>query len=402
MGAISREAANAWLVSFTKAAEIMDKASDLVRFQNEIERLYQLREVKVAEPYKTLREAFEEKVEKKDGKWVWKGSVNSDGYPKMRDGKDIVLASHVSLKLNKGQDVPKGKVAIHGDDNPKNIAPSNLTVGTQKQNLQEMEDKGRWVARGPNKETKEASEVEALRRIAKFYKLADFAPPMWVDTNAPPAPPAKSTETIAREMMFREGPKTQEQLDAIRKARERQAQTELGREGIHVRDNGTVAMAKPVPIQEARQTTLPAINRSFSGEKEIHAVDMPKAFQGAKPTSSLAEVAMTPVKGIPTAPAVDAARNELHLAAKRQAVPSTTGANLSTPPRAQMGAASFAQQARENLAQRQAIKATPKPPLPGVPSLNDMKARFAGASARQQVGSMLGKLPASIPHGLHV
>lgn len=399
MASVATQTVNPWLVSFTKAAEIMEAAQDLVRFQGPVERIY--RTQKLAEEYKTLREAFEEKVEKKDGKWIWKGSVNSDGYPKMRDGKDIVLASHVSLKLNKGQEVPKDKVAIHGDDNPKNISPSNLTVGTQKQNLQEMEDKGRWVPRGPNKEEKTANEVEQLRRIAKFYKLADFSPPLWNGGPVAPPPPPKSTETIARELMFREGPKTQEQLEAIKRVRTEQAQKELASGGIHITPDKRIAMAQPVPLEETRGRVMGAIDRGFSGEKEIHPVEIPKAFQGAKPTSSLAEVAMTPVKGIPTAPAIAKAKEELHLSAKREAIPSSIGINSNNalPPKVTFGASAFAEKAKANLASR---APAPAPVRVGVPGLDKMKAQFAGASNRQLVGSMLGKLPTSIPKGLHV
>jgi inorganic pyrophosphatase len=104
-------------------------------------------EKKTAE--KTLREAFEEKL---DDKGRWTGGLNSDGYPKMRDGKEIRLASHVALELAGRGPAPKDKVVAHNDNNPKNISPNNLRITTQKANLQQAEDQGRWRPRGPNKD----------------------------------------------------------------------------------------------------------------------------------------------------------------------------------------------------------------------------------------------------------
>lgn len=97
---------------------------------------------------KSLREAFDEKV---DDKGKWTGGLNSEGYPKMRDGKKIRLASHVSLELAGRGPAPSNKVVAHKDDNPLNVSASNLEIITQKHNLQDCEDRGRWRPRGPNK-----------------------------------------------------------------------------------------------------------------------------------------------------------------------------------------------------------------------------------------------------------
>ena len=97
---------------------------------------------------KTLRDAFDEKV---DDKGKWTGGLNSEGYPKMRDGKKIRLASHVALELAGRGPAPSNNVVAHKDDNPLNVSASNLEIITQKHNLQDCEDRGRWRPRGPNK-----------------------------------------------------------------------------------------------------------------------------------------------------------------------------------------------------------------------------------------------------------
>lgn len=81
----------------------------------------------------------------------WVAGVNSDGYPKMKVEGKSRLASHVLLE-SLGRDVPEGKVVMHKDNDPKNLDPSNLRVGTQQQNLKQMRDEGRDRPRGVKQE----------------------------------------------------------------------------------------------------------------------------------------------------------------------------------------------------------------------------------------------------------
>lgn len=115
-----------------------------------------------------LRENFEDKI--RDGKWV--GSVNNIGYPKIKDDGKLRLASHVSLELA-GRKGPKaGQVVMHRDNDIRNVAASNLRVGTQKENLKIMRDQGRDRPRGVAQEpdVKQAAWVgfcDELEKIAK-------------------------------------------------------------------------------------------------------------------------------------------------------------------------------------------------------------------------------------------
>lgn len=93
----------------------------------------------------SLRENFEEKYDSKKKKWT--GSTNNIGYPKMKVDGEMTLASHVALRLA-GRQVPEGRVVMHLDNNKENLDPSNLRVGTQKQNLKQMRDEGRDRPRG--------------------------------------------------------------------------------------------------------------------------------------------------------------------------------------------------------------------------------------------------------------
>lgn len=100
-----------------------------------------------------LHANFHEKVEKtQDGKWKWTASTNSDGYPKMKDGPKLRLASHISLELAGRKAPSKKQVVMHGNNDPLDVNPMNLRVSTQKANLKQMRDEGRDRPRGVDQE----------------------------------------------------------------------------------------------------------------------------------------------------------------------------------------------------------------------------------------------------------
>lgn len=99
-----------------------------------------------------IRQNFKEKIDRRDGKQIWTGSTNNIGYPKMKDEGELRLSSHIALELSGRKAPGPDQVVMHKDNNPKNLAPSNLQVGTQKQNLKKMRDQGRDRPRGVDQE----------------------------------------------------------------------------------------------------------------------------------------------------------------------------------------------------------------------------------------------------------
>lgn len=100
-----------------------------------------------------LEDAFDEKVQKSnDGRWKWTASTNSDGYPKMKDGKKLRLASHISLELAGRKPPSKKQVVMHLNNDVLDMNPANLRVGTQRANLKQMRDEGRDRPRGVDQE----------------------------------------------------------------------------------------------------------------------------------------------------------------------------------------------------------------------------------------------------------
>ena len=129
-------------------------------------------------PDDSLRARFEEKLERSGGKQRWTGSTNNIGYPKMKVDGEMVLGSHVALRLA-GRKVPTGgpaggKIVMHKDNDKLNLAPSNLEVGTHKANLKQMRDEGRDRPRGVLQEP-DVREVDGEKVSSRLRDAVSFA-----------------------------------------------------------------------------------------------------------------------------------------------------------------------------------------------------------------------------------
>lgn len=101
---------------------------------------------------KTLYEKFYSKVTK-DGPikdptlgpcWRWNGATTPEGYGKIgQSHSSTQLRAHrVSWGLHNG-DIPAGKEVLHFCDNPNCTRPDHLFLGTQRDNVLDMDRKGR-------------------------------------------------------------------------------------------------------------------------------------------------------------------------------------------------------------------------------------------------------------------
>ncbi|URY99500.1 HNH homing endonuclease [Escherichia phage HC13] len=75
--------------------------------------------------------------------WLFTGCVNNKGYGQIRHNGKTMLAHRVAYELITGEE-PNG-VLLHTCDTPLCCNPEHLTVGTQRDNLQDMRNKGRGV-----------------------------------------------------------------------------------------------------------------------------------------------------------------------------------------------------------------------------------------------------------------
>lgn len=92
---------------------------------------------------------FWEKVDRRspDECWWWTGSVGSHGYGQLADLGTVRTTHRLSWELHNGP-IPKGEGAhgicvCHTCDVRTCVNPGHLFLGTQRDNLKDMRDKGR-------------------------------------------------------------------------------------------------------------------------------------------------------------------------------------------------------------------------------------------------------------------
>ncbi len=76
------------------------------------------------------------------GCWPWLKS-NRNGYGIYWGGRRKYRATHISLFLARGIEIPDGLCALHRCDNPICVNPDHLFVGTHEDNVRDRDKKGR-------------------------------------------------------------------------------------------------------------------------------------------------------------------------------------------------------------------------------------------------------------------
>ena len=78
-----------------------------------------------------------------NGCWIWEGLFSHNGYGRFRlTGGKRIPSHRYSYELFKGK-IKKGLLVCHSCDNPSCVNPEHLWVGTTKENMQDMCQKGR-------------------------------------------------------------------------------------------------------------------------------------------------------------------------------------------------------------------------------------------------------------------
>lgn len=111
-------------------------------------------------------ERFEKRLvtNEKSGCLEWSGGLNGSGYGMFYFGQERVFAHRFSWLMWRG-DIPVGRFVLHKCDNRKCVNPAHLFIGSQKDNVSDMDTKRRRNAScGAVKLTTES--INAIRNSA--------------------------------------------------------------------------------------------------------------------------------------------------------------------------------------------------------------------------------------------
>lgn len=104
--------------------------------------------------------------------WIYKGKRESKGYGRFNHNGREIMAHKFIYETFFGP-IPKGKVCRHTCDNRKCVNPKHIQIGTQKENMQDMVNRGRSMTGEKNNKSKLT--VDQVVEIKSKYKYRVYS-----------------------------------------------------------------------------------------------------------------------------------------------------------------------------------------------------------------------------------
>lgn len=116
---------------------------------------------------------LEKSIDKSSGRWIWVGNTNKYGYGRITYEGKSQQAHRVIYELFVGQ-IPEGLCVCHKNDIPLDVTPSNLFLGTNNDNSQDMVNKSRQ-SKGENHGMSKLKESDVLNIRTSTLKIRELA-----------------------------------------------------------------------------------------------------------------------------------------------------------------------------------------------------------------------------------
>lgn len=122
----------------------------------------------------SLDDRFWSKVNKTEYCWLWTGCTNNQGYGRIRYNDITLLAHRVSWQIRFGE-IPTGLLVLHTCDNRICVNPQHLSLGTQKDNMLDANNKGRLISGEKHYNSKLTQEdVSAIKSMLSYRSCAEI------------------------------------------------------------------------------------------------------------------------------------------------------------------------------------------------------------------------------------
>lgn len=115
-----------------------------------------------------IKQRFEKHIISKDDCWITDLYCNHRGYGQFALNRKRMNASRVSFLLYNGE-IPEGMFVCHKCDNPPCVNPEYLFLGTHKENMRDMVEKGR-SNRGSKNSSAKLTEKEVFQIKALLFE----------------------------------------------------------------------------------------------------------------------------------------------------------------------------------------------------------------------------------------